>query len=126
MIKSKKGAPKKKAPTKTAKKVAHKATKKAAPKNAEKTVTIAGQTYLPPEGGWKIDKKIPIPPKKRDSSSLWPFDKMETGDSFFVPNVKNIQVAEGSIRGRGDYNKVRLTFRAENGGLRVWMVGKKK
>lgn len=124
MIKTKKGAPKKKAAAKAVKKGAPKKTP-TPKKKIEKALTIAGQSYLPPEGGWKIDKKVPIPLKK-PKQSLWPFAKMNIGDSFFVPNVKDFDRASNSIRNRGVYQKVKLTFRAENGGLRVWMVGKMK
>lgn len=130
---AKKAAPKKKAAApkkKGAKKIGRPtreeaAAKKAAAASASKE-TAQRHGYPPPPGGWKIEKDIPIPAVTHDYTSLYPFDQMKNGNSFFVPNVPDIPKAIKSIRSRGLYKKLSLTFMPENGGLRVWLVGKSK
>ena len=36
---------------------------------------------------YKVDKKLPMPVFKERGVSRYPFDKMDVGDSFFVPMV---------------------------------------
>lgn len=78
-------------------------------------------------GKLKIDKGIPIP-SGAGRPNPYPFDEMTKGDSFFVEKVDkdNIKLKGQSIRGYARVKNLSVTIRPENGGLRVWMVGKIK
>lgn len=65
----------------------------------------------------KIEKGKVIPHPERKRRSKYPFEKMEAGDSFFLPN----RTTFSKQHYENEYN-VSLTVRAENGGIRVWRV----
>lgn len=70
----------------------------------------------------KIEKGIPIPTRP-PRPLKYPLDKMEIGDSFFVPNKKRetmrVQITEAQKR----LWPKRFTVRAvTGGGVRVWRV----
>jgi len=48
-----------------------------------------------------IDKGVPPPPKKTDSGLLYPWDELQVGDSFKVPEgnrkLKHIQASLGTL-----------------------------
>jgi hypothetical protein len=69
-----------------------------------------------------IEKNIPLAAKQS-----YPFDEMESGDSFFIPCTDNKKI--GYIRAQINSlkkkypNKV-ISTRKEDSGLRVWMIAK--
>lgn len=79
----------------------------------------------------KIEKNIPMPPKKgggskkgrpkSDGRSIYPFDDMEVGDSFFA-DEKTISVICSAIGAykRNRNNGKEFTARKERSGVRVW------
>lgn len=68
-----------------------------------------------------IEKNIPLASKQ-----AYPFDKMESGDSFFIPaedkKIGYIRAQLNNIK-RKMPNKV-ISTRKEEGGLRVWLINK--
>jgi len=69
-----------------------------------------------------IDKNIPLAAKH-----AYPFDKMESGDSFLIPCTDNKKI--GYIRAqinnaKKSYPNKVISTRKEEGGLRVWMLHK--
>lgn len=70
-----------------------------------------------------IDKNIPVPPSRRGSGkSVYPFDKMELGDSFFVPKKKQ-SIMAAYARVVGKRKGMKFITRVEADGVRVWRVG---
>lgn len=80
-----------------------------------------------------IEKGIPCPAlQPRGASSKYPFDKLEVGDSFFVPvSLKEGETAEHAmsrLRSNIEGNKRRavklsghyVAVRVVEGGVRVW------
>ena len=74
----------------------------------------------------KIEKNIPIPPSGRGRCRIYPYHKMEIGDSFYIPEKK--RSAQQSISGsfalfiekhKPDW---KFTCRRWKDGLRVWRV----
>ncbi len=73
---------------------------------------------------FKIEKNIPLAAKKS-----YPFDDMEPGDSFFVPvaDPKKIGYVRAQINNFKKNNKnMVIATRAEETGLRVWLISKEK
>lgn len=69
----------------------------------------------------KVDKDIPIP-KVRYDRHVFPFDQLQLGDSFFVPND---HPSFHSVRSLATINKTHeraYTCRRCEGGVRVWRV----
>lgn len=68
-----------------------------------------------------IEKNIPLASKQ-----AYPFEKMESGDSFFIPaddkKIGYIRAQLNNIK-RKMPNKV-ISTRKEDGGLRVWLINK--
>lgn len=68
-----------------------------------------------------IEKNIPLA-----ATQAYPFDKMESGDSFFIPaddkKIGYIRAQLSNIK-RKMPNKV-ISTRKEDGGLRVWLINK--
>lgn len=66
---------------------------------------------------YEIEKSIPFP----HEAKKYPFDEMDVGDSFFVPNKKS-----GAISGSKQIAQRRTGFkfvcRNVDGGVRVWRV----
>lgn len=64
-----------------------------------------------------IDKKIPIPTDGRTGMMKYPWERMEVGDSFFVPGRPRCGLAvPKSVAGR------KFTRRKTDGGMRVWRI----
>ena len=76
----------------------------------------------------KIDKDIPIIARGRDKkikkASIYPFDKLEVGHSFFVP--KKIKSHKTMAAVNGYYARLlkpkKFTRRALLGGTRIWRI----
>ena len=71
---------------------------------------------------FKIEKNVPLAAKQS-----YPFDEMESGDSFFIPCTDNKKI--GLIRAQIHHAKKRhpnkiISTRKENNGLRVWLISK--
>jgi hypothetical protein len=73
---------------------------------------------------FKIEKNIPLAAKQS-----YPFDDMEPGDSFFVPvtDLKKVGYVRAQINNFKKNNKnMVIATRAEETGLRVWLISKEK
>jgi hypothetical protein len=73
---------------------------------------------------FKIEKNIPLAAKQS-----YPFDQMESGDSFFVAVSEHKKI--GYIRAqinnvKKKYPNKIISTRIENGGLRIWMINKEQ
>ena len=72
---------------------------------------------------FKIEKNIPIPQRR-----VYPFKKMEIGDSFFIPlpEGRNVQYLQSNLTWSARMKRIRVTTRRteENGvfGVRVWRI----
>jgi hypothetical protein len=69
-----------------------------------------------------IDKNVPIPAATRGPAPVFPWRRMEVGDSFFVPdraNTNSLSCNAAALRKR--YG-LKFTVRRENGGVRVWRI----
>jgi hypothetical protein len=80
---------------------------------------------------FKIEKNIPIPKKKGNTKgnpngciTVYPFDEMLYGDSFFVPitGKRKIHIAN-SLRICAKRKNVKVTVRFVEDGIRVWKIG---
>lgn len=78
---------------------------------------------------YKIEKNIPIPRAKTCTVSLFPWEKMEIGDSFLIKcenNKKMINHKRSSVRSSiSTFNKkhnanIKIITRNIDGNLRVW------
>lgn len=76
----------------------------------------------------KIEKGIPIPPKKSGGKFFWitKYNEMDVGDSFFVPMTMSRRSNANWCARRGGY---KITTRSEVNkegikGFRVWLVSK--
>ena len=69
----------------------------------------------------EIEKDIPVP--KRASSPI-PFEKMDTGDSVFVPedNMSESNVRSQASTENNKANGKRYTVHREDGGCRVFRI----
>jgi len=73
---------------------------------------------------FKIEKNIPLAAKQS-----YPFDQMESGDSFFVPvsDPKKIGYVRAQINNlKKKYPTKVISTRIEQGGLRVWLISKEQ
>jgi len=71
---------------------------------------------------FKIEKNIPLTAK-----TSYPFEQMENGDSFFIPNLDNQRVnyVRAHLHNMKKKNKgMIISTRKEDGGLRVWLINK--
>jgi len=69
---------------------------------------------------FKVEKNIPMP-QGRAGSAKYPFDKLEVGDSFFIPGVKGREFA-GTAYSNGKRNRMKFSVRSVAGGCRCWRV----
>ena len=76
-----------------------------------------------------VDQNIPIAPKKsspRPNAKCWryPFDRMEVGDSFFLPPRKDgvLPNVNAAAKQWGDKRGRKFSVRSVDGGVRVWRV----
>ena len=71
----------------------------------------------------KIDKEIPMPESRSTGTSIYPFEDLEVGDSFFAPGKSRAQMdnACGHWRKKKGW-KFTIEGRTENDviGARVW------
>jgi hypothetical protein len=68
-------------------------------------------------GAYKIDKDIPVPPRKGRGSLMALMRTMKVGESVFVPNQKTGNHTAWLVFGKGNY-----TTRVEKAGVRVWRI----
>ena len=78
---------------------------------------------------FKIDKNVAIPlnPGGAGRSSIFPWDEMEVGDSFFIPGKSTRHVALGKRRRKNGYRICCRTVTEGKGrgakkGVRVWRI----
>jgi hypothetical protein len=67
----------------------------------------------------KIDKHIPAP--EVHGNTLYPWNEMEVGDSFFAPG-KSRRTFNGAMRRRMQHGTAKFIVREIDGGARVWRV----
>ena len=80
---------------------------------------------------FKIEKNIPISKRKYNKKgnktgciSVYPFDNMVDGDSFFIPIPNSIyHVASHRVYAAARNRKIKIVTRYVEGGLRVWKIG---
>lgn len=72
----------------------------------------------------KIEKGIPIPEKTYKWVDL--FERMQSGDSFFVPDIKQAFSAKASLQSHIRRHKLSFQLRTniQNEGVRFWKVRK--
>jgi hypothetical protein len=71
---------------------------------------------------FKIEKNVPLAAKQS-----YPFDQMESGDSFFIPvtDTKKVGYIRAQINSlKKKYPTKVISTRMEQGGLRVWLINK--
>ena len=73
---------------------------------------------------YQIEKSVPLPARKRNYRSNYPYKDLEIGDSFVVPLEKDkspsaIYASMSSAKRRFDIN---LTSARVEGGLRIWRI----
>lgn len=72
---------------------------------------------------FKIEKNVP-PPAPRCYLGKYPFKDMKVGDSFFVPEGSNHNLA--SMRQKaylaGKHHGMKFSTRYADGGVRVWRI----
>lgn len=70
---------------------------------------------------YKIEHSVPLP-----ATSIYPFDAMEKGDSFFIStsNIKltRNRVGAAACKFASKYMGVKFTVHAVPGGVRVWRI----
>ena len=76
---------------------------------------------------FKIEKGIPLAPKRRPSKSTkYPWAEMEVGDSFFVPAEANVtrRALSDRVQRSAAYAKKTLgrkfKLRSDETGVRIW------
>lgn len=70
-----------------------------------------------------IDKKVPIPTVRLGRKLIYPFDKMEVGDSFEVADFAERNTVASAARSWAKRNKKKMEFQTaatENGKFRIW------
>jgi hypothetical protein len=76
----------------------------------------------------KIEKGVSYPHKRRAGKRVFPFDKMDVGDSFFIPlganqKIKSLQCQlSNNAKSYCLRNRLLLRFKTsiEDGGVRIW------
>lgn len=72
-----------------------------------------------------VEKGVPIPTARRVIASVYPFDKMEIGDSFFVATNnkkgRNSSIASAAYLHAKQLGR-KFTTRTVEGGMRVWRL----
>ena len=67
----------------------------------------------------QVDKDIPVPTRR--SRTLYPYEEMEVGDSFFLEDMPLQQVCTSNLRA-GKRSGKKFSARTEDGGVRVWRI----
>jgi hypothetical protein len=67
-----------------------------------------------------IEKRVQVPPPNKKGMTRYPWDKMEVGDSFFVPGktTSTLHQTARHMMKKG----MRFTCRKEEGGARIWRI----
>lgn len=75
----------------------------------------------------EIEKGIPLPNKAVGGKTrTYPFSKMDVGDSFTVPNPKNLSIAQlrnqvnSAVYAFSKNTDTKFTVRAIDGEVKVW------
>jgi hypothetical protein len=93
-------------------------------KSAKKPAAAA-VTSIATETKFKIEKNIPLPARRLSSESMYPFAKMEIGDSFeIVCQTHGEAVARRSVLSPSwvRFRPKKFTSRVEDTCVRVWRV----
>jgi hypothetical protein len=74
---------------------------------------------------YKVEKNIPAPQVRNHGIAIYPFKTMEKGDSFFIPakGKKEQQSKRKAVTTAAHNHKVKITARAVEDGVRVWLIG---
>jgi hypothetical protein len=68
----------------------------------------------------EVSSDIPIPPSRRQQN--WPFDQMEKGDSFPIPEGESKRCRNAACAYQRTHPGVRFIVRQTLGGYRAWRV----
>jgi hypothetical protein len=74
---------------------------------------------------FQVEKAVEIPRKKTgpQKGSIYPFEKMEVGDSFKFPKDKYVRITSAANQfSRSKKRKVRFTVRANGKSARIWRI----
>lgn len=73
---------------------------------------------------FEIRKDIPLWHNERvgGRKAIYPWNKLEVGDSFFVPNIPVKRVSSAASAAARSRSGVKYAVRTENDGARVWRV----
>ena len=84
------------------------------------------------EGPYKVEKGVKME-RKRSASARFPFDKMEIGDSFFIPKGDQDPLTVGPTiyAASNSYNKthgtkIKVAIRKDTDGVRVFRIEDRK
>ena len=71
---------------------------------------------------YAIEKNIAVPPPTPKFVPCdYPWEQMEIGDSFFVPDKQHKRVAASAYYARKKYGRAFIT-KAVEGGVRAWRI----
>lgn len=79
---------------------------------------MAHKRYINADLEFTIDHDIPLPPKRTGRTVNYPYEEMEVGDSFAVPNLAGVQSAYAANKRYRD--RYYCTRKLPEGGYRVW------
>lgn len=75
---------------------------------------------------YTIESNIPLPKRCCPNGGrklIYPFDKMNIGDSFFISDKSKMRVvAQSACSYQRRHKGYKFVTRAENNGLRIWRV----
>jgi len=72
---------------------------------------------------FKIESGIPIPSNARSGRTKYPLDKLQVGNSFFVPIVSDLKKAKNlrvTFSARAKKKGISIVSIADETGVRVW------
>jgi hypothetical protein len=70
-----------------------------------------------------IDKGIVVPEKTANGKApIYPFKKMQKGDSFFVPDSAEMEKVKGAAYSYARFHNLEFSARKETGGMRIWRI----
>lgn len=69
-----------------------------------------------------IDKHIPIPTNVTTARTKYPLEKLQPGDSFFIPttDAKQLKNLRSSLNVRAKKLEITVVTLADETGIRVW------